>query len=88
MFSLPQRSATKIGAILYGLMAGISVVIVVVIGAFLLGVFASWIHIYRLWSDSGEYHAWMPLIFGEYSIVPGLILGAVVCWKIWKSRLR
>jgi hypothetical protein len=73
MLSLPQRSGTKVGAILYGLLAGISVVVVIVFGSFVLGVLGSWVHIYRLWDDSGEYQAWLPIIFGEYSIVPGLL---------------
>jgi zinc transporter ZupT len=88
MLSLPQKSGTKVGAILYGLLVGISAVVVIVFGAFVLGALGSWVHIYRLWDDSGEYQAWLPIILGEYAIVPAIVVGAVICWKIWKSRLR
>jgi hypothetical protein len=62
----------------YGLLAGIFAVVLMVFVAIVLGVLGSWVHIYRLWDDSGEYQAWLPLIFGEYSIVPGIVVGAVV----------
>jgi len=88
MFPLLKTSETKVGAILYGLLAGISVFVVVVFGAFFLGVLGSWVQIYRLWDDSAEYQAWLPILFGEHSIVPGTIAGALVCWKIWRSRLH
>jgi hypothetical protein len=36
----------------------------------------------------GESKPWLPIILGEYSIVPGVVVGAIVCWRTWKSRLR
>jgi hypothetical protein len=88
MLSLPQRYGTKTGAVLYGLVAGISAVVIIVFGAFFIGVFASWIPVLWAWDQTGEYSAWAPLIFAEYSVLPALAVGAVVAWWIWRSRLR
>jgi hypothetical protein len=88
MLSLTQGSGTKLGAILYGLGLGLATLVGVVFTSFLLGAFIAWLFDSNGWTGLGEYKPWLPIIFGEYSIVPGVIVGAVVCWKIVKSKLR
>ena len=88
MLSLPQRTGTKTGAILFSLGAGLAAFVGVAVTSFLLGVFIAWLFDFYGWTGLGEYKPWLPIIFAEYSIVPGVVVGAVVCWKIWKSRLH
>jgi hypothetical protein len=88
MLSLTQSSGTKLGAILYGLGVGFATLIGVVFTSVLLCAFIAWLFDSNGWAGLGEYKPWLPIIFGEYSIVPGVVVGAIVCWKMSKSRLR
>ena len=88
ILSIPPSSGTKIGTILYGLGAWLVTFVGVVLTSVLLGVFIAWLADSNGWTGLGEYKPWLPIIFGEYSVVPGIVVGAVVCWKIWKSGLR
>jgi hypothetical protein len=86
MFSLTPGSRTKLGSILYGLIAGTSALVGVILASFFLGALASLVfNLMRI--NPGGYAPWLPLAFAEYSTVPGIAVGAFVCWKIWKSRL-
>ncbi len=75
-------------AILYGLGAGLMTLVGVVLTSVLLGAFIAWLFDSNGWTGLGVYKPWLPIIFGEWSIVPGTVVGAIVCWKIWKSELR
>jgi len=88
MLSAPSYSGTKVGAIVYGLAAGIATFIGVVFASASIGALLAWSSDSTGWIKLGEYKPWLPIIFGEYSVVPGIAAGAIVCWKIWKSRLR
>ena len=88
MLSAPSYSGTKIGAVLYGLAAGVAVLLVTVFVATFLGVLIALFADYTGWRGLGEAKPLLPLTFGEYSILPGIVVGVVVCWRIWKSRLR
>ena len=88
MLSQPPSSGTKVGAILYGLVAGISVVVVMTFVSFFLGALTSWILGATEWVNLGEYSAWLPLIFAEYSSPLWVAVGAMVCWKVWKPRVH
>ena len=88
VLSLPPSSGTKVGAILYGLVAGISVALLIVFSSFLLGILAALVSIHIPRINLGELPPWLPIIFVELSLVPGIVVGAIVCWKIWKSRLH
>jgi hypothetical protein len=87
MLSSPRYSGTKIGAVIYGLAAGIAILLGLVFASVLLGVLIALLADATGWTGLGEYKPWLPLGFGEYSMVPGALVGAIVCWKIWKSRL-
>jgi hypothetical protein len=87
MLSAPTYTGTKVGAILYGLAAGVAVLVVIVFAATVLGVLIALLADATGWIGLGESKPWLPLALGEYSIVPGVVVGAFVCWKIWKSRL-
>ena len=88
VISLPPSGRTKVGAILHGLVAGISVVVVMVFVSFFLGVLAALIVIHTPRINLGEYPPWLPIIFVECSVIPAVVVGAIMCWKIWKSRLH
>ena len=86
--ALKPSNGTKVGAILYGLVAGISLALVIVFSSFLLGILAALVSIHTPRINLGEYPPWLPIIFAECSVVPAFVVGAIICWKIWKSRLR
>jgi hypothetical protein len=87
MFSLSPSGGTKVGAVLYGLVVGLSAVVLMVFSSFLLGLLATLVVIHtRL--NLGEYPPWLPIIFAECSVVPAVVVGAIICWKTWKSRLH
>ena len=88
MLSAPSYSGTKVGAVIYGLAAGIASFIGVVFVSVVLGVLLAWFSDTTGWIQLGEYKPWLPIIFGEYSMAPGIVVGAIVCWRMWKSRLR
>lgn len=88
VLSLPPSNGTKVGAILCGLAAGASVVVVIVFSSFLLGILAALVAIHTPRINLGEYPPWLPFIFAECSVVPAVVVGAIICWKIWKSRLQ
>jgi hypothetical protein len=87
MLSAPSYSGTKVGAVIYGLAVGVATLIGLVFVSVSLGILLAWFSDSTGWIKLGGYKPWLPLIFGEYSIVPGIIVGSVVCWRIWKSRL-
>jgi len=70
------------------LAAGIATFTGVVFVSILLGILLAWFSDSTGWIKLGENKPWLPLIAGECSIVPGIVVGAVVCWRIFKSRLR
>lgn len=88
MLSLTQGSGTKLGAILYGLGLGLATLVGVVFTSFLLGAFIERLFDSNGWTGLGEYKPWLPIIFGEYSLAPAVVVGVVVFWKTLKSRLR
>ena len=77
----------KIGVVLYGLAAAVGATVLTSAALFLVGLAfslmgnAGWIHL-------GEYQPWLPLAGLEYGFFLGIIIGAVVCWKVCRSRLR
>jgi hypothetical protein len=87
MLSLPQPNGSKVEAILYGLGLGLATFIGVVFTSVLLGVLIAWLFDSKGWTSLGEYKPWLPIVFGEYFTVPGIVVGVVVSWKIWKSRI-
>jgi H+/Cl- antiporter ClcA len=88
MFSAPPNTGTKVGTIIYGICVGAVILIAVVLTSVLLGALIAWLFDANGWTGLGEYRPWLPIILGEYSILPGVIVGAIVCWRIWKPRLR
>ncbi len=76
----------KVGAVVYGLVAGFSTALATSAALPLVGLAFSlagnmgWIHL-------GEYQPWLPLIGMEYGFLLRLVLGGFVCWRVWRSRL-
>ncbi|MFZ0477749.1 MAG: hypothetical protein WAL71_01275 [Terriglobales bacterium] len=86
MYVSPLTMPQKVGAIFSGLVAGAGVVLATSATLCLVGIAASeagnagWIHL-------GEYQPWLPIIGLEQGFLFGLVLGAIVCWRVWRSRL-
>jgi amino acid transporter len=88
MFQLFESTGTKLRAISYGLALGLATSVGIVLTSILLGGSVAWLFDSNGWKGLGEYKPWLPIILGEYSIVPGVVVGAIVGWKTWKSELR
>jgi hypothetical protein len=86
MLLAPSYSGTKVAAVIYGLATGIASFIGVVFAS--VGVLLAWFCDTTGWIKLGEYKPWLPIIFGQYSMAPGIVVGAIVCWRMWKSPLR
>jgi hypothetical protein len=88
MWISPQTPNQKFGVIMCGLFAGVSAAVGTAAGFLVLGIAIS------LFADStgsihlGEYQSWLPVIGLEYGFVPGIIIGAFVCWKVCRTRLE
>jgi len=87
MYITPLSFPQKVGAVFCGLAAGLAVALAKSVGLGLVGTAislagnAGWVHL-------GEYQPWLPLIGLEQGFLLGLVLGAIVCWRIWRLRLR
>jgi hypothetical protein len=88
MLSASSYSGTKVGAVIYGLAVGVATLIGVVLASILVGALIAWLFDANGWTGLGEYKSWLSIILGEYSILPGIVVGAIACRRIWKSRLR
>ena len=74
VLSLPPSGETKVGAILYGLVAGISVASVIVFSSFWLGILAALVAIHTPRINFGEYPPWLPITFATRSVVPAFVV--------------
>jgi uncharacterized membrane protein len=88
MWISPQSPIQKIAIVIYGLVAGVltamgtsAVCLVLGISISLFAQSTGWIHL-------GEYQPWLPIIGLEYGFIPGVAIGAFVCWRVWRTRLE
>jgi hypothetical protein len=91
MFSVDRGSQSaiqKIGIVIIGLVAGALVAVGTSVVCLVLGIAVSLFAQSTGWLHLGEYQAWLPIIGAEYGFIPGVAIGAFVCWKVWRSRLQ
>ena len=81
------KSPTAFRLFLRGLASGAGAAILTSAGLFVVGLAlslmgnAGWIHL-------GEAQPWMPLIGLEYGFFLGIIIGAIVCWRVCRSGCK
>ncbi len=88
MYVMPLSGPQKVGVIFYGLAMGVCAVAATTIASAILGTLvAVLLGLAHLAGNDGGggFFALEAAFFGFYA---GIVLGAVVCWKIWRSRLR
>ena len=88
MSALRLSVARKVGSIVYGLLAGFATAMVFTIASVFLVALASWFLRYTNWDPSGEWSGPLGIVVAYYAFLPGVIVGAVVCWKVWRSGFR
>jgi hypothetical protein len=87
MWTLPQSPLQKkIGVVWYGLAVGVGTALCTSATLLLLGLTVSFIAQLTGWIHLGEYQAWQPVLGLEYGFFLGLVIGAFVCWKVWRTR--
>ena len=86
--TLPLSTPQKIGAIVYGLAVGVGTALGTSATLALLGLAISLFAQSTGWIHLGEYQPWLPLIGLEQGFLLGIVLGAIVCWKVITSRVR
>jgi len=87
--SAPSLNAPRrVGIIVYGLLAGFAAAMVFAIASVFLVAVASWFLRYTNWDPTGERSGPLEIVVAYYALLPGVIVGAVVCWKICKSGWR
>ena len=87
MWTLPPSTPQKIGILIYGLVVGVATAAGTSIALLLLGLAISLFAQSTGWIHLGEYQPWLPIAGLEYGFFLGIIFGAFVCWKVWRSRL-
>jgi hypothetical protein len=77
----------KVWNVVYAVIASLCVAFLIGVGLFLLGAAIAWLSGPLGWR-LGEYQAWLPLIGLEYGFVLGLIPGAIIGRRFYRSRMR
>ena len=86
MFTLPRSTHDKIGTVIYGLLVGAGIAVGTSATCLVLGIAVSWFAQSTGWIHLGEYQPWLPIIGMEYGFFLGIVIGAFVCWKVWRAR--
>jgi hypothetical protein len=86
MWTLPRSAFQKIGIVIYGLAVGVGTALSISAAFLVLGSVISLFAQSTGWIHLGEYQPWLPIMGAEYGLFIGLVLGALVCWKVWRSR--
>ncbi len=81
------RAGRKIGAVLYGLLAGIAVFIILPLGALVLGIAFMLINQATHLIELGEAEAWLGILFAQYAFYAAFVIGPIVWWKVCARRL-
>ena len=87
MYLIPLSTPQKFGAIIFGLLAGACIAVGISAMGCVVGFVIALAGI-RGWLNLGESGAWLPLVRLEYGLLVGIVVGTVVWWKTWGSRLR
>lgn len=82
-----SRGVRIAGVIIYGLAAGFAVTTVIVLGQILSAFFGTWIFHQLGWEQASMTAARFGFYY-VYSIPLGLIVGAVVCLRVWTAGFR
>jgi len=77
-----------IGAILYGMVAGFAATVVIVLGCIFLGLLSGWAFNSLGWKQLGDSALVAGLSSVYFTVIIGLIVGLVVCYKVSTTRLR
>jgi membrane protein YdbS with pleckstrin-like domain len=88
MSALRLSVARKLGSIVYGLLAGFATAMVFTIASVFLIALVSWFLKYTNWGPPEEWSWPLGIVVAYYAFLPGAIVGAVVCWKVWRSGFR
>jgi uncharacterized membrane protein YfcA len=88
MWSLPLSTPQKVGIVVYGLTVGACVAAGTSAALCLLGTAITEFAQSTGWINLGENQPWLPVMGLTYGLLLGIILGAIVCRKVIKSRLR
>jgi hypothetical protein len=86
MWTQPRSPFQKIGIVIYGLMVGVGTALGTSAAFLVLGIAISLFAQSTGWIHLGEYQPWLPIIGMEYGFFLGLVIGAFVCWKVWRTR--
>ena len=87
MWMLPLSTPQKIGVIFYGLVVGVGTTFGISAGLFLMGLTVSLFAQYTGFPHLGEYQPWLAIAGLEYGFFLGIPVGAVVAWRVARSRL-
>jgi hypothetical protein len=82
----PQSAIQKTGIVIVGLVAGVLIAVGVSAACLVLRIALAIIAQSTGWVRLPEYQAWLPIIGAGYGFIPGVAIGAFVCWKVWRTR--
>ena len=88
MYIMPLSVPQKVGVIFYGLAIGVCAVVATTVASVILGFLAAvLLAVAHLAGNDGGggFFVIEAAFFGFYA---GIVVGAIVCWKVCRSRLR
>jgi hypothetical protein len=88
MWTAPQSVLQKIGIVIYGVAVGLGTALGTSAAFLVLGIAISLFAQSTRWIRLGEYQPWLPIIGMEYGFFLGLIIGAILCWRLWRTRFE
>jgi hypothetical protein len=83
-----QIGLNTFGIIFYGFLAGSAAATIIVLGPIFLGLFIGWIFNQVGWEQAGGSAMVGGLGSVYYTVIPGLIVGVIVCLRVWITCLR
>lgn len=84
MYTVPRGAHQKIGIVIYGFAVGVGTALGISAAFLVLGSAISLFAQSTGWIDLGAYQPWLPIMGAEYGLFIGVVLGALVCWNVWR----
>jgi hypothetical protein len=88
MYILPLSVPEKGGVILYGLVTGVCALVATMAASVILGCLVSVFLLYTHLAGNDGGGGWLVIGPAFYGFYGGIVVAAITCWRVCRSRLR
>jgi hypothetical protein len=88
MYLLPLSLPQKVGVILYGFLTGVGAIVATTVASVVLGCIVSVFLLYTHLAGNDGGAGWFVIGAVFYGFYAGIVIGAIVWWRVCWSRLR